>query len=717
MKSISLRSLISLLTVFLPFCTDSQTWTSITGPWDGSIDKITCDSGNPSTLYAGGRNGVYRSTDNGLSWVQVSASQVSYLSESVMYPTNVFSEGEWTNDAGASWRPYTLPESYIYDMALDPNSGGVIYALSSSKLYISGDFGASWSVCDDSTGRWPYYCRDVKVGKSPQGIVYTVGDNGYLRKSTDHGTTWKGLSYANNSSGSGWALEIDPFNANILYFGRGDTLFKSSNGGSNWMKTKLPSTENSALAINRSNANTLYVAFDAGLLKSTDGGSSFTQISSNQSRENVTSLVCLANGYVVKGTYSQGIYLSTDGGITFRSVGVEQVQARGMKFQNSDNTIIAWNSNGLYSSLDGGNTWQLKLAVGTYSRNGLAMDPSIQAHWVFATGSTSNMTTDNGASWTQSSFAASNSVSEVFFAPSNSSVLYTGSTASRSSDGGTHWSLITEPIPGVSATTLRVSPSNPNLLLANANSCLAVVRSDDGGQHWYTFQDGIQSTVYGVGFSDMVFDPLDPSTVYMTNGGLYKLTSPGTVWTRIYDNAANPNAPYYVGTLLIDPTDDQKMYSYLTGCVLIGSSNGGVTWGLASSGIPDYFKSASNAFMGSTGRVYLSTGAGFIWGSPAISNAVANGSGKRQTSNLLGQNYPNPANPETNIPITLAKSGHVSLKLFDILGREVMTLLNEERQAGDLTVRLATSNLASGVYVYRVEAGDYVDAKRLTVLR
>jgi serine protease len=79
----------------------------------------------------------------------------------------------------------------------------------------------------------------------------------------------------------------------------------------------------------------------------------------------------------------------------------------------------------------------------------------------------------------------------------------------------------------------------------------------------------------------------------------------------------------------------------------------------------------------------------------------------------LAQNYPNPFNPTTNFEFRIAKFGLVTLKVFDVLGREITTLVNEMRQAGVYTVRWDASTLPSGVYFYRLRAGDFVETKKM----
>jgi hypothetical protein len=83
----------------------------------------------------------------------------------------------------------------------------------------------------------------------------------------------------------------------------------------------------------------------------------------------------------------------------------------------------------------------------------------------------------------------------------------------------------------------------------------------------------------------------------------------------------------------------------------------------------------------------------------------------------LIQSYHNPFNPSTTIKYELPKSSAVRLSVFDILGREVSVLVNERRVAGVYQVKFDGSNLASGVYFYRLQAGDFVQTKRLLLLK
>ena len=84
---------------------------------------------------------------------------------------------------------------------------------------------------------------------------------------------------------------------------------------------------------------------------------------------------------------------------------------------------------------------------------------------------------------------------------------------------------------------------------------------------------------------------------------------------------------------------------------------------------------------------------------------------------ILNQNYPNPFNPSTTINFSIPISAFVALKVYDILGREVATLVNEEKSSGSYEVVFNASNLSSGIYFYRLQASDYVQTRKLVLIK
>ena len=86
-------------------------------------------------------------------------------------------------------------------------------------------------------------------------------------------------------------------------------------------------------------------------------------------------------------------------------------------------------------------------------------------------------------------------------------------------------------------------------------------------------------------------------------------------------------------------------------------------------------------------------------------------------SYVLTQNYPNPFNPSTTINFSVTKTSFVTLKVYDLLGRLVAVLVDKEIDFGNYKVQFNAQNLSSGVYIYRIEAGRYSNAKKLILMK
>lgn len=83
----------------------------------------------------------------------------------------------------------------------------------------------------------------------------------------------------------------------------------------------------------------------------------------------------------------------------------------------------------------------------------------------------------------------------------------------------------------------------------------------------------------------------------------------------------------------------------------------------------------------------------------------------------LKQNFPNPFNPTTNITFSLPNSGLVTLKVYDMIGKEVATLVNEVKAAGNYIVGFNAANLPSGAYFYRLESNNFADTKKMMLIK
>ncbi len=154
------------------------------------------------------------------------------------------------------------------------------------------------------------------------------------------------------------------------------------------------------------------------------------------------------------------------------------------------------------------------------------------------------------------------------------------------------------------------------------------------------------------------------------------------------------------------------------GCYVYKTTNAGNSWNLFYSAPAPYYllkdiiiNSATDmSFMGYSGDQQFIIHYNAVTGFDPIEVNVAD-------KILLGQNYPNPFNPTTQIDFTLAKPGLVSLKIYDVSGREVATLTNEVMTAGSHTVAFDGSKLNSGVYFYTLQTENYKDTKKMLLVK
>jgi hypothetical protein len=86
-------------------------------------------------------------------------------------------------------------------------------------------------------------------------------------------------------------------------------------------------------------------------------------------------------------------------------------------------------------------------------------------------------------------------------------------------------------------------------------------------------------------------------------------------------------------------------------------------------------------------------------------------------ANALEQNYPNPFNPQTVIRYSIRENCHVRLAVYNVLGQMVCTLVDEHQTAGQKSVNWNPGELASGIYFYRLQAGDFIQTRKMTLIR
>jgi photosystem II stability/assembly factor-like uncharacterized protein len=268
-----------------------------------------------------------------------------------------------------------------------------------------------------------------------------------------------------------------------------------------------------------------------------------------------------------------------------------------------------------------------------------------------------------------------------------------------------------------------------------------VFLSTDSGTNWTAVKTGLTN-------SSVQSFAVSGTKVFAgtLGGGVFLSTNDGTNWTAVNNGLTGS----YVFALALSGSN---LFAGTDGDVFL-STNNGTSWtrtstGLTSAGVFCFTISGANLFAGTDDGVFLSTNDGNAWTainagltnsfvqtfaihgtslfvgteggvfSRPLSEMVADVERAEFSPNsfLLEQNFPNPFNPSTTIKYELPRASQVSLSVYDVLGREVSVLVNDRRDAGDYQVKLDGSNLASGVYFYRLQAGDFVATKRLVLLR
>ena len=206
-----------------------------------------------------------------------------------------------------------------------------------------------------------------------------------------------------------------------------------------------------------------------------------------------------------------------------------------------------------------------------------------------------------------------------------------------------------------------------------------------------------------------------------------KFNSFGTQqWANIYNGPVNGNDAG--ASLILDNSGNVYVTGSSTGTsswdiYTIKYNTSGVSlWEQRYNGAGDYLEqgkvvcndAAGNVYIG--GWCYIANMDCFVlkYSQPTGINLI---SGESPESFSLSQNYPNPFNPITNIKFDIPKSGNVSLKVFDITGKEVAELVNENMQAGSYNYDFDAANLSSGVYYYRLTSGSYTNIKKMILVK
>ena len=447
--------------------------------------KIIINPINPSIVIIATDRGVYRSTNDGVSWIM------------------------------------TIPGN-MYDLEFKPNDPNTVYATSRTEIFKSINGGDTWTssmviatsnrIALAVTPANPALVMALSSASATNGFngVYTSTNSGTSFSTT--ATTPNLLGWEKDGSdmyGQGYydlCIAIAPNDAKTVFVG-GVNLWKSTNGGVSWTPNNLWWNEGSVPTVHADkhhlefqNNTTLFQACDGGVYKTTNGGTNWTDLS---------------NGLVISQMYKLGTAQTSDAVMTGLQDNSSKAKLPGRSWVD-----IAGTGDGMEGAIDPTNDkiQYTESYYGDILRIGLnATYQKTSEKWITPP--------NQSGAW----------VTPFVLDPSDPATIYAGYyDIFKSTDRGDNWTKISNNLSPSDMTNIAVAPSNSNYIYTSSR--LTFYRTLDGGTTWETLE---QPTVDNDWISHIAVNPTDAATIYMTISSyvkgekVYKSTDAGTTWTNI----------------------------------------------------------------------------------------------------------------------------------------------------------------------------------------
>jgi photosystem II stability/assembly factor-like uncharacterized protein len=347
----------------------------------------------------------------------------------------------------------------------------------------------------------------------------------------------------------------------------------------------------------------------------------------------------------------------------------------GVYMQNANNIYLTQGYYGgisgygeILHSTNGGNNWTLQLLT----QSDMISIAFINANTGFAVGNGNSSIGDslykttNGSSWTAVNVGYIGFMTYIYFYNASTGFICSNNSGNilRTSNGGVNWSVV-----ATSTVENRVN----QILMVDANTCYGVtdnetfLKSTNGGLNWTSQSFGNSVDGISIGFTSASTGFMVTGKESTSNYKITKTTNAGSNWTTVLSGTS-------------------KLY-----------------WAIG------FVNSSTGWIVGSSGSILKTTNGGGVW--------VQNISTAMPDKYDLYQNYPNPFNPTTNIKYQITNNGFVNLKVFDINGKEVSTLVNEKQNAGTYEATFDASELSSGIYFYQLTAGNYIKTMKMVLVK
>ncbi|MDP1675415.1 MAG: T9SS type A sorting domain-containing protein [Bacteroidota bacterium] len=657
----------------------AEDWKRTTGPFGGTIRTVAVTP--KGTILAGGTNGiVYRSTNEGTSWTESGSFNYEVRCFVNTKTHGMFVTGDRgfiysSTDDGISWNSIVgfIPTLGVYSLAV--NDSGYMFAGTSDGFFHSNNFGATWTK--DTT----IISTVTAIVIYPTDSVFVLTYNGaYVSKNRD-------LKWGKISSINGRCFSMN-FNGEF-YATSNVGLVRSFDFGRTW--SALPNISLLYVgALHHDSLGNLYIgAWKTGILRIKYNSSipETLGLSGNECASIVSSNPSTLYAATVRGS----MYSSNDSGTTWmrRNNGIAGVSV--WRFSHPSSAIMYACSymDGVFRSTDDGYSWN---SIGLEGKRLWAVEGSGDSTVFAVTDSGLFRSTDIGSTWTYNR----NARTEYSTLTSNKNgivFLTTETGVARTTDGGGKWT----DLPGV--TPRYVYCNNDERLFAFGYA--GIQYSTDNGETW-TYQNFPQSLNGSLCLAAHGNDLL-----FGTNEGLLRSSNMGLSWIdTVYNNGAvltaviTKEGRYFTATQFNGVSEYDKATS---------------KWKEIGQILPSQW--VHSITLNSQGNLLAATEGMGVFRTVSLVSSVENARTVRPTAFAVSQNYPNPFNPSTTISFILPTSSYVSLKIFDVLGKEVGSLVSENLSAGTYSRLWNAAKMASGVYFYRLQAGAFAETKKLMLVR
>jgi photosystem II stability/assembly factor-like uncharacterized protein len=725
----------------------------------GRTNSIAFHPTNPNIFYiAAAQGGVWKTTDGGVNWTVLTDNLptlacgdvvVDQQNPNVLYlgtgELNYSSDSQYGNgiykstDAGATWfQVATVSQvgnrcSY---MAIDPFNSNIVYMGGSSGIYKSTNAGINWTNMAGGTN-----VNCVIINPTNSQIIYITngGTNaGQVLKSTDGGTTWTTLAGGLPTSMGRIQLAMAKSNVNTIYASIAASsggallgLYRTTDAGTTW--TLQASTPNylssqgwydNAVIVKPSNENHVIVG-GLDCYASTTGGTSLVQKAAwasstpgnfchadiHRLEYNGTVLYCCSDG---------GVYKSTNDGNNWTDL---NQKLSTLQYQSADydpTNLLSFQGgtqdNNKMTTTNGGNNWiQRTTGDGGYT----IVDP-VNTNYVYGQYVNGSIQRSNNSGVSFSSITPSGSTGGLFYnpyemAPGDHNTIVFGradiwkTTNAQTASSSSGWTQIaTTTIVGGSVSAIGISATNINKIYIGTSNGRILVTTDNGA-NW--------SVITGYPYvSDFIVDNTNDNICYATLGGtgtthVLKTTNSGLNWTSI-----TGNLPNIAANSIVMRTLSPRMLFVGTDFGVFQSTNDGANWISFSSGLP-MVEVYDMKYKQTIGMILVATHGRGCWTFDLNSTLGIDPFGEIPAQYKLSQNYPNPFNPVTNIAFDIPKYNSVKLEIYDMSGKKIEELVNQNLNAGHYQVQWDASKYSSGAYVSKLTTPDYSATSKMMMIK